>query len=127
MIKGIGIDIIEIDRIAKAIDRKGGLFIERLFTRNEQPPAPDTTSETTAKYLATYYAGRFAAKEAVVKALGTGFRGITWLDIEILNDNLGKPCVTLSPEIAKSFDHPQLLITISHCKSYASAFCLWQS
>ena len=87
MIKGIGIDIIEIDRIAKAIERKGAHFIERLFTRNEQP----TASDVTAHYLATYYAGRFAAKEAVVKALGTGFRGITWLDIEILNDKLGNP------------------------------------
>lgn len=117
MIKGIGLDIIEIDRIALAIERTKGRFIERLFTRNEiRPNAP-----------ATYYAGRFAAKEAVVKALGTGFRGITWQDIEVLSDSMGKPYVNLSPDIAKRFDHPQLLLTITHSKAYASSCCIWQS
>ncbi len=114
MIKGLGIDIIEIERIAKAIEKKG--FIERIFTRNERPAAANVT----------HYAGRFAAKEAVVKALGTGFRGITWQDIEVLNDSLGKPYVTLSPEISKRFDNPQLLLTISHNKSSALAVCIWQ-
>jgi holo-[acyl-carrier protein] synthase len=116
MIKGIGMDIIEIDRIAKALERHREHFIERLFTRNER---------TTHADKATHYAGRFAAKEAVVKALGTGFRGITWQDIEVLNDSLGKPYVMLAPEIAKRFDHPQLLITITHSKSNAAAFCIW--
>jgi len=114
MIKGIGIDIIEIDRIAKAIEKKG--FIERIFTRNERPKAAKPT----------FYAGRFAAKEAVVKALGTGFRGITWQDIEVLSDSLGKPYITLSPEVAKRFDNPQLLVTISHNKTSACAVCIWQ-
>lgn len=123
MIKGLGIDIIEIERIAKAIERNGTTFVERLFTRNEQP----TESETNKKHLTTYYAGRFAAKEAVVKALGTGFRGVTWLDIEVLNDKLGKPYINLSPAIAQRFDNPQLLITISHCKTTACACCIWQA
>ncbi|MBS0633829.1 MAG: holo-ACP synthase [Verrucomicrobia bacterium] len=119
MIKGIGTDIIEIERIAKAIERHGEEFINRLFTRNEQLPA-------SARNPA-YFAGRFAAKEAVVKALGTGFRGISWLDIEVLNDSLGKPYINLSPAIAKRFDNPELLITISHSKESAVAFCLWQA
>lgn len=122
MIKGLGIDIIEIDRIAKALERKGTFFVERLFTRNEQL----SQTESSPNHLATYYAGRFAAKEAVVKALGTGFRGITWLDIEVLNDKLGKPYINLSPAIAKRFDNPQLLITISHSKTTACACCIWQ-
>ncbi len=122
MIKGIGIDIIEIARIAKALNTWENTFIERLFTRNEIRP-----SSSNASYQATYYAGRFAAKEAVVKALGTGFRGITWQDIEVLNDSVGKPYVNLSPDVAKKFDYPQLLITISHSKETACAFCIWQA
>lgn len=122
MIKGLGIDIIEIERIAKAIDRPGEHFIERLFTKNERPPA------TSAKnHLVTYYSGRFAAKEAVVKSLGTGFRGITWHDIEVLNDSLGKPYVKLSPSVSERFGNPELLITISHCKTTACAVCIWQA
>lgn len=123
MIRGIGIDIIEIDRIANAIERRGGLFIERLFTRNEQLPFDPAAK----RHQAAYYAGRFAAKEAVVKALGTGFRGITWQDIEVLKDSLGKPYINLSSHVAKRFDNPELLISISHCKTYACAFCTWQN
>lgn len=119
MIKGIGVDIIEIDRIARAIERHGEHFINRLFTRNEQLPVSAQTP--------TYFAGRFAAKEAVVKALGTGFRGITFLDIEVLNDSVGKPYINLSPSIAKKFDYPQLLLTISHSKGNAVACCIWQT
>jgi holo-[acyl-carrier protein] synthase len=122
MIKGIGIDIIEIERIAAAIKRRKEAFIERLFTENERL---DTRSGTD-EYLATHYAGRFAAKEAVTKALGTGFRGIDWKDIEIVNDELGKPSVILSFKIAERFSNPQLLISISHSKVHACAFCLWQ-
>lgn len=122
MIKGIGVDIIEIDRIAKAIDRRGPHFIERLFTPNER-----LTSSDNQDHLFAYYAGRFAAKEAVVKALGTGFRGITWHDIEVLKDPLGKPWVTLSQNVQEKFDNPRLLITISHSKTTACAFCIWES
>ena len=122
MIKGIGIDIIEIDRIAKALARRGEHFTSRLFTPNER----QKEATCTPSYLAIYYAGRFAAKEAVVKALGTGFRGIDWQDIEILNDELGKPTVHLSPHISERFGNPNLLITISHSKIHASAFCVWQ-
>jgi holo-[acyl-carrier protein] synthase len=123
MIQGIGIDIIEVDRIAQAIQRQGDTFISRLFTINEQLQIDDATPE----YVAQYYAGRFAAKEAVVKAFGTGFRGIDWKDIEITNDPLGKPCVQLADHIAKRFNHPTLLLSISHSKTTACAFCLWQN
>jgi holo-[acyl-carrier protein] synthase len=122
MIKGIGCDIIEIERIAIAITRRGEHFVQRLFTPNEQP-APDSASE---QYLASYYAGRFAGKEAVAKVFGTGFRGFDWQDIEILNDPLGKPYVTLSPALMERFDNPNILISISHSKTHACAFCIWQ-
>ncbi len=123
MIRGIGIDIIEIERIAKALERHGEQFRRRLFTPTERqkeailsPPA-----------LAIHYAGRFAAKEAVVKALGTGFHGIDWHDIEILSDPQGKPTVQLAPELVTRFENPILLVTISHSKIHATAFCLWQA
>lgn len=123
MILGIGIDIVEVDRIAQAIERRGDAFISRLFTINEQLRVSDTTPD----YAAIHYAGRFAAKEAVVKAFGTGFRGIDWKDIEIVNDPLGKPVVHLADHIAEKFNHPTLLLSISHSKTTACAFCLWQN
>lgn len=123
MIKGIGIDIIEIERIANAIKRRGKPFIERLFTQNEWL----VPAQCGDLYVATYYAGRFAAKEAVVKAFGTGFRGIDWRDIEILKDSLGKPCVSLSHKLLNRFDNPQLLVSISHSKTSACACCIWQT
>jgi holo-[acyl-carrier protein] synthase len=123
MILGIGIDVIEIERIAKAIERRGNIFISRLFTLNEQ----QTGNARSQSSLVVYYAGRFAAKEAVVKALGTGFRDIDWKDIEILNDSLGKPVVHLEDHVAQKFNNPSLLISISHSKNPACAFCLWQA
>src|SRR5205085_2833905 len=105
-----------------AIERRGNPFISRLFTSREQLHGEAYTQE----YIASYYAGRFAAKEAVVKALGTGFRGIDWKDIEIISDSLGKPVACLSEPIAGRFGNPSLLISISHSKNTACAFCLWQ-
>lgn len=116
---GIGVDIIEIERVAQAIQRHGNTFIDKLFTKKEQAQKGD-------KQTNLFYAGRFAAKEAVVKALGTGFRGITWKDIEIFNDPTGKPTVLLSQTQAIRFDNPKLLITISHSKEHACAFCVWE-
>ena len=115
MIVGIGVDIIELDRIAQAIARHGNTFTNRLFTKREQ-----TQSSTS------FYAGRFAAKEAVVKALGTGFRGIDWKDIEILADGQGKPVVIVAEHIAVRFGNPKLHLTISHSKEHACAFCIWE-
>jgi holo-[acyl-carrier protein] synthase len=119
MIIGIGVDIIEIERIAQAIQRHGNTFIDKLFTKKEQAQKGD-------KQPHLFYAGRFAAKEAVVKALGTGFRGITWKDIEIFNDSRGKPIATLSESQTIRFENPKLLITISHSKEHACAFCVWE-
>lgn len=122
MIQGIGLDIIEVERIKKALERRGDALLQKLFTQREQlyhkllKPDP----------LAVHVAGRFAAKEAVVKALGTGFRGIDWKDVEILSDILGKPVVYLQTTIADRFDSPELLLTITHSKLHAAAVCIWQ-
>lgn len=117
MIKGIGIDIIEINRIAKAID-KSPRFIERIFTENEISILNKNNMKPAS------VAGFFAAKEAVVKALGTGLRDMKWKDIEILKDELGKPLVLLHNNALKtaySRNINTILITISHSKENAVA------
>ncbi len=115
-VQGVGTDIIEIERISEAIARHGDRFLDRLFT------------ETEKKYCARYkdamphFAGRFAAKEAVLKAIGTGLHpDVTWQDIEVINDAQGKPEVHLSPKLSKALSIAHIFISISHCKSYATA------
>lgn len=117
MVKGIGVDIIEIDRIEKAMN-KTDRFLTRLFTERER------AYFMTKNMKAESVAGNFAAKEAVVKALGTGLRGFQWTDIEILRDELGKPVVYLhngADQTAKDLGVSQIMLSISHCKTYAVA------
>ena len=119
-ILGIGTDIIEIDRIRKSIENHGYRLLARLFTTKEQ--------DYCLKYKdpIPHFAGRFSAKEAIVKALGTGFgEHASWLDIEILNDSHGKPEVHLSSSINERLRNPRLLISISHCQEYVTATAIW--
>ena len=111
-IYGIGTDIIEISRIEKAINRTK-LFKEKVYTEKE--------IEHIEKKKNPYasYAGRFAAKEAISKALGTGVRDFLLKDIEILNDKLGKPIVYLYNEIKKLAEGLKIQISISHSREYA--------
>jgi holo-[acyl-carrier protein] synthase len=119
MIEGIGNDIIEVARIEAILQRYEKRFLNRLFTMQEQAYC------LNKKHPALHFAGRFAAKEAIAKALGTGFRkGLTWLDIEILNDEYGKPIVILSHSVSANFCHPSIFISISHCHQYATAFAI---
>ncbi len=88
---GIGIDLIRIDRLQRLLDRWGERFENRIFTRAEREACSHRSG------YAACLAMRFAAKEAFVKALGTGVRGpVLWLDMEVLNDPLGKPRISLS-------------------------------
>jgi holo-[acyl-carrier protein] synthase len=94
MIVGLGVDLTEVDRIEAAIERRGRPFLERLFT-----PAEIAYCETH-RHRAERFAGRFAAKEAAMKALGTGWaRGVRWVDIEIVREPGGKPTLKLSGTI----------------------------
>lgn len=121
MTKSIGTDIIEVDRIDKIVTKYGSKFLDRIFTKEEQAYC------LKHKKSSQHFAGRFAAKEAIVKALGTGIReGISWTDIEITKDHHGKPLVKLSPSLNEKFDHPTLLISISHAKKYATAVAIWK-
>jgi holo-[acyl-carrier protein] synthase len=118
--KGIGIDLIEIDRVKKSLDRHGNHFLNRLFSIKEQDYC------LKFKDPSPHLAGRFAAKEAIVKALGVGFGAkIRWSDIEILNDTEGKPIVSFSSHIIDQFGHPKVMISISHSENYATAVAIW--
>lgn len=116
IIRGIGSDIIEITRIRESLQKHGEHFYNKLFTELEQ--------EYCLKHAdpATPFAGRFAAKEAVAKSLGTGFgKVLSWLDVEIQKDPAGRPLVILCPSLLTYFNNPTIHLTISHCHTYATA------
>jgi holo-[acyl-carrier protein] synthase len=119
LIKGLGSDIIEIERIKRSISKHGHKFLEKLFTEKEIIYCQQH------KLFQRHFAGRFAAKEAIAKALGTGIgKMLEWKDMEILNNSVGKPEVFLSEKAYALFNKPNILISISHCKSFATATAL---
>jgi len=119
MIIGIGTDIIEIERIRHMIERHGDHFLNRCFTPSEIEYA------SRHRDSAVRYAGRWAAKEAVVKVLGTGFvQGITFHDIEVVSLHTGQPTVKLAGEalqISQQLKIAEIKLTISHAREYATA------
>ena len=116
IVKGLGTDIIEIERIKEAIARHGERFIDRLFTPKEKEYCLRYRDSTPR------FAGRFAAKEAVLKAFGTGLSNeMTWKEIEILNDKQGKPEVQLSVRLQGLLSIDHIFLSISHCDTYATA------
>ena len=120
MIVGIGNDIIEIERIEKAISKEG--FKNKVYTQKELE-----NIEKRGDRVETY-AGIFSAKEAISKAIGTGVREFSLTDLEILNDDLGKPYVAVSEKLDeiikdKKEDY-QIEISISHSKKYATAVAI---
>ena len=117
MIIGIGTDIIEIERVRRAVSHEH--FKNRVFTVNEQDYCESRGAQSVASYAA-----RFAAKEAFFKALGTGiFTSLN--EVEILNDAAGKPEIFLYGDV-KSFSEElnvrKIFVSLSHCKNYATAF-----
>jgi len=124
MIIGIGNDLIEIARIAKVIDRHGANFLAHVFTAAEQAAAPVLSSSANA----IYYAGRWAAKEAIAKALGTGIgENCRWHDLQIERLPGGKPRATLHGAAARTAAQlgvTSIHISISHERSIASAVAI---
>jgi len=125
MIVGLGLDIAEIDRIEAAIKRHGAPFLERLFT-----PAEMAYCEShKGKY--ERYAARFAAKEAAMKALGTGWsHGVRWRDIEVARQPSGKPTLRLAgvaADIAKRMGVKNISLTITHSGNLALAEVIFES
>ena len=118
MIVGIGVDLVQIDRIDKAGKSHPG-FIERVFTESEREYC------ARQKYPAQHYAGRFAAKEALLKAIGTGWSaGVKWTDMEVLHGEGGGPIINISGKVKDFMDLrgvTQILLSYSHDAGYAVA------
>lgn len=119
-IYGIGTDITECVRIAQMIDKHGELFLTRVYTQQE------IVYCSARKSAIQHYSGRWAAKEAVLKSIGTGWsRGIHWTDIEVVNAVGGKPSIIIggaARQICEQRGIGEVMISISHCRNYAVAY-----
>ena len=122
MIVALGLDLVELDRFGKALERSGPRFQERVFT-----PAEREAASSLGRSM-EYLAGRFAAKEAVLKCLGTGWaRGVRWRDIEILSRPSGEPLLSLSGkalQVARKKGIARWRISITHTSRTAAAVAL---
>lgn len=115
---GIGLDIVEVERIRRAISRQP-TFVERVFT-----PAEIAYCWPAEEHRYRRLAARFAAKEAALKALGIGLRRVKWQDVEVERDALGAPSLRLSgraAEVAAQRGVQRLLLSLSHARDYAAA------
>lgn len=119
-ILGHGIDIVETSRIKRLVDEHGQRFLDRCFTADEQ----NYCASNEKRYF-EHLAGRFAAKEAVLKVLGTGWRGgIAWTDVEVVREPSGQPKITLTGEcrrIARELGISRWHVSISHIETHATA------
>lgn len=119
-IVGLGMDLTELDRVARLLERNPDRFVRMILTPSEREALPRNPDPRTA-----YVAARFAAKEAAVKALGTGFAsGITPLCVEVRNDEFGKPCMHLSGpahERATVLGVRHIHLTLTHSRHDAAA------
>jgi holo-[acyl-carrier protein] synthase len=114
-----GIDLVDFPRIEEMLKKHGDRFLDRIFTPREQSDADGIRNRVEK------LAGRFAAKEAVLKLIGTGWRGeIAWTDIEVVNNELGQPKVNISGEVKRIADElqiEQITISITHTANFAIA------
>jgi holo-[acyl-carrier protein] synthase len=125
LIVGLGVDIAEVARVKAAIERHGETFLRRLYTPAER--------EYCERFKNKYerYAGRFAAKEAAMKALGTGWsRGVRWVDVEVVREKGGKPTMKLAGEaenVAKRMGVKNIALSITHTADQAFAQVIFES
>jgi holo-[acyl-carrier protein] synthase len=125
LIVGLGIDIAEVGRVRAAIERHGETFLRRVYTASER--------QYCEQYKNKYerYAGRFAAKEAVMKALGTGWsRGVRWVDVEVVRERGGQPTIKLAGEaanVAGRLHVKNIAVSITHTAEQAFAQVIFES
>lgn len=121
---GVGIDLVEVSRLKEAAERQGERFLNRIFTEEEQRYCNGKAN------AAQFYAARFAAKEAVAKAFGTGIGAeLGWLDIEVRHNAAGRPEVHLlgkGTELARTRGVREVLISLTHTHSAAAASVILQ-
>ena len=118
MVLGLGVDMVEVERIERAVARWGDAFVRRIYTAREIERA------AAAVVQGPRLAARFAAKEAVMKALGVGWRALAWREIEITSDPQGRPVVQLhgaARRIADDRGIVTILVTLSHTHEHAVA------
>jgi holo-[acyl-carrier protein] synthase len=125
LIVGLGVDIAEVARVKAAIERHGETFLRRIYTPKER--------EYCDRFKNKYerYAGRFAAKEAVMKALGTGWsRGVRWVDVEVVREKGGRPTIKLAGEaanIAQRMSVTNIALSITHTADQAFAQVIFEN
>jgi holo-[acyl-carrier protein] synthase len=121
----MGVDIAEVDRIQRAIERHGEVFLRRIYTPKER----EYCEQFKNKY--ERYAGRFAAKEAAMKALGTGWRrGVRWVDLEVVREAGGRPTLAIGGEaakIAQQIGVKSVALSITHTAAQALAQVIFES
>src|SRR5438876_11018791 len=124
VIVSLGVDIAEVERVRAAIERRGPPFVRRVYTAAEAAYCEGFRN----KY--ERYAGRFAAKEAAMKAMGTGWRrGIRWVDLEVVRETSGRPTLAISGEaakIAKQIGVKSVALSITHTESQALAQVIFE-
>lgn len=125
MILGTGIDLAEVDRVREAIERHGDRFVGRIYT----PAEIAYVQRKANKY--ERFAARFAAKEAGMKAIGTGWRrGVTWHDFEVVNLPTGRPTLRLqgvAAEVARQMGVRNIALSLTHTAQYGMAFVILES
>jgi holo-[acyl-carrier protein] synthase len=125
LIVGLGVDIAEVRRVQAAIERRGAPFLRRVFTPRE--------IEYCERFKNKFerYAGRFAAKEATMKALGTGWsHGVRWVDIEVVREQSGRPTIVLygnAGEIAERLGVKHIALSITHTENEALAQVIFEN
>jgi holo-[acyl-carrier protein] synthase len=125
LIVGLGVDIAEVGRIKAAIERHGEVFLRRVYTARER--------EYCERFKNKFerYAGRFAAKEAAMKALGTGWaRGVRWVDVEVVRQKGGRPTMALAGEagkVAERLGVKNIALSITHTETQALAQVIFES
>jgi holo-[acyl-carrier protein] synthase len=121
-IEAVGIDLADVPRIRKAIERYGDRFLSRVFTPWEIQYCMTKINPELS------FAARFAVKEAVFKAIGTGFaEGVKWTSVEVVNDRRGQPEVRLGQAIKKHIGEKKIIISLSHTGEYAIACAILTS
>jgi holo-[acyl-carrier protein] synthase len=124
LIVGLGLDIAEVGRVKAAIERHGEVFLRRIYTPRER--------EYCERFKNKFerYAGRFAAKEAAMKALGTGWsRGVRWVDVEVVREKGGRPTMALSGEaerVAERLGVKRIALSITHTGEQALAQVIFE-
>jgi holo-[acyl-carrier protein] synthase len=121
-ILGIGVDVVDVQRMKEVLEKQGKVFLDKVFSDME------VTYCKTRKKPYIHFGARFAAKEAVAKAMRTGWSGaFHWRDIEVVNDQSGAPHILLSRDVAKALDQCTVHLSLSHTDNTIVAFVVLES